>query len=71
MATETIMPPVHPGEILLEEFLDPSTSASTSWRGISGFRLGGSTRSCMASAALASTLRCGWRATSVPRSGSG
>ena len=23
MATETIMPPVHPGEILLEEFLDP------------------------------------------------
>jgi antitoxin HigA-1 len=23
MATETVMPPVHPGEILLEEFLDP------------------------------------------------
>jgi addiction module HigA family antidote len=23
MTTETIMPPVHPGEILLEEFLDP------------------------------------------------
>jgi antitoxin HigA-1 len=23
MATETIMPPVHPGEILLEEFLNP------------------------------------------------
>ena len=23
MATETIMPLVHPGEILLEEFLDP------------------------------------------------
>jgi antitoxin HigA-1 len=23
MATETIMPPVHPGEILLTEFLEP------------------------------------------------
>ena len=29
---DVIMPPVHPGEILLAEFLEPLGSASTTWR---------------------------------------
>jgi plasmid maintenance system antidote protein VapI len=36
--------PIHPGEILLEEFLGPLTSASTGWHRRSAFRRAGSTR---------------------------
>jgi len=65
------LPPVHPGEILLEEFLSPL--------GVSQYRLaketsvphGGSTRSCGGCGRSARTRRCGWRGTSAPRSGSG
>ncbi len=51
MANDTVMAPVHPGEILLEEFLKPLAVSGTSWLRESGSLPGGSTRSCTASAA--------------------
>ena len=71
MTTETIMPPAHPGEILLEEFLDPLNVSQYQLAQDTRVRLGGSTRSCMASAVSAPAPGCAWRATSVLRSGSG
>lgn len=53
MTTETIMPPAHPGEILLEEFLDPLNVSQYQLARDTRVRLGGSTRSCMASAVSA------------------
>ena len=63
--------PVHPGEILLEEFLEPM--------GISQYRLakdttchrGASMRSCTAGARLQRIRPCDCRATSEPPSVSG
>jgi len=72
MAADTIMGPVHPGEILLEEFLKPlAVSQYQLAKEIGVSRPGGSTRSCTASAASARTLRCAWLVSSAPRSGSG
>ena len=40
-----MMAPVHPGEMLKEDFLDPLVSASTGWRRPSASLPGASTRS--------------------------
>ena len=71
MTDETIMAPVHPGEILLEEFLGPLGVSQYQLAKAVGVPPGGSTRSSTASAGSALTRRCGSPATSVPRSGSG
>ena len=68
------MSPIHPGEVLLHEYLEPfgaSASPSTSWRWLSACRHDGSTRSCTASAASAPTRPFAWRDTSAPPNGSG
>jgi hypothetical protein len=44
MAADTVMAPVHPGEILLEEFLKPLTVSQYQLAKKSGSRPGGSTR---------------------------
>ena len=51
MATDTVMPPVHPGEILLEEFLTPLGVSQYRLAKASMSRPGGSTRSSTASGA--------------------
>ena len=69
--TETIMPPVHPGEILLEEFLNPLGVSQYQLAKEIGVPPGGSMRSCTVSAASVPTRGCGWPGTSGLRSGSG
>ena len=71
MATDMLMSPVGPGEILLAEFLEPL--------GVSQYQLAkamdmptrGSTASFTGSAASAPTRRCGSPAISARRSDSG
>jgi hypothetical protein len=69
--TGTIMQPVHPGEILLEEFLKPLEVSQYRPQRRLASRLGGSTRSCTASGGSARTQRFVWLAISGPLSGSG
>jgi hypothetical protein len=63
--------PIHPGEVLLEDFLTPLEVPSTTWRSQSACRRGGSTRSSTASDALPPTPRCAWPAASAPPTGFG
>ena len=71
MEAETVMAPVHPGEILLEEFLKPL--------GVSQYQLAKAVdvparrinEIVTGSAGSALTRHCGSPATSAPRSGSG
>jgi addiction module HigA family antidote len=71
MVTDTIMPPVHPGEILLTEFLEPlgvsqdqlAKAVDVPARRINGI-VHGQRR-------ISADTACGFPATSVPRSGSG
>jgi len=59
MAADTVMAPVHPGEILMEEFLRPLAVCQYQLAKEIGVPAGGSTRLCTASAASARTQRCG------------
>lgn len=70
MATKKLAP-VHPGEILLEEFLQPLEISQTGWRRISAYRRDASTRSFTESAPSQLILRSVFPDTSVPLSGSG
>jgi antitoxin HigA-1 len=45
------MPPIYPGEVLLEEFIVSLARLSTGWPSTSAYLRGASMRSCMASAA--------------------
>lgn len=70
MATKKLAP-VHPGEILLEEFLQPLEISQTGWRRISAYRRDASMRSFTESAPSQLILRSVFPDTSVPLSGSG
>lgn len=65
------MAPVHPGEVLAEEYLAPLGVTQHKLAVAIGVPPGGSTRSCTAPDGSPQTPRCGWLATSGPRSGSG
>jgi antitoxin HigA-1 len=68
MSVETVMPPVHPGEILLEEFLRPldvSQYQLAKELGVPARRINEIVRGSLR------TLRCAWPATLAPPSGSG
>ena len=67
----TSIAPIHPGEVLIQEFLDPLGSPSTTWPSPSAYPLGGSTRSCTVSVASPRTPPCAWPGTSPPPTGSG
>jgi hypothetical protein len=71
VAADTIMPPVHPGEILLEEFLTPLGVSQYQLAKAWTSRRGGSMRSSTASAVSPRTPRCGYPGTSAPPNGSG
>ena len=57
MATKKLAP-VHPGEILREEFMTPLGLARIVWDGTWGYRPGASTRSCTASAVSRRIRHC-------------
>jgi hypothetical protein len=71
MVTDTIITPVHPGEILLTEFLEPLALIQYQLAKAVDVPPGESMRSSTASAASAPTPPCVFLATSVPQSGSG
>lgn len=56
--------PIHPGEILLEEFMKPLEIALTSWLAIWTFRPTASARLSMALAPSPPIPHCGWEHTS-------
>jgi plasmid maintenance system antidote protein VapI len=47
---ETLMPPVHPGEILREDFMKPLGLSITSWRSTSTCRPPASVKLCTSAA---------------------
>jgi addiction module HigA family antidote len=53
--TEHRLPPIHPGEILLEEFLKPMTLVNTAWPRIGAFQHDVSMRLSKGSAPLVRT----------------
>lgn len=57
--------PIHPGEILMEEFMKPLGSASTVSRAICTFRPTGFTALCTGTALLPQTPLCAWEPTSA------
>jgi hypothetical protein len=63
--------PVHPGEVLLEEFLGPLGLSSIGFPARSTSLRGASTRSSIGSARSRQTRHFVLRASSAPRSGSG
>src|SRR5438067_13272005 len=64
MTNETVMPPMHPGEVLAEEYLEPL--------GITQHRVAVAVGDpSTASAGSRLTQRCGWSGSSGPRNGSG
>jgi hypothetical protein len=62
---------IHPGRILLEEFLAPKESASGTWPKTSAFRSGAFTKSSKDSVLSPPTSPIAWRITSVCRNGTG
>jgi plasmid maintenance system antidote protein VapI len=68
---DAIMPPVHPGEILLAEFLEPPELSQYQLARSIPVRPGESTRSCTDSAGSAPTPRSASPASSELPSGSG
>lgn len=71
MAAETIIPPVHPGEILLEEFLGPLSLSQCQLAKDLAVPARRSTKSFTASGASAPIPHSDSPATSAPRSASG
>jgi hypothetical protein len=71
MSTAAPMAPIHPGEILAEEYLVPLGITQHGLRLPFMCRRAGSTRSCTANGGSAPTPRCVWHGTSEPLSASG
>ena len=71
MTTVPIMPPIHPGEVLMEEYLEPLGVTQHKLAVAIGVPPRRVNRSSTASGASAPTPRCGSRGTSGRARGSG